>query len=536
MRGKHFTKNKGLLLVILLGVLHLIIANPALAEKYGGTLVVLVLPEPPTLASYLSTAGPVAQVACKIYEGLLEFDFNHNPLPGLAKSWKISDNAKIYIFKLQEGVRFHDGKPFTSADVKFSIEEVLKKVHPRGANNFQELIAVETPDPLTVILKLQYPAPYLLKTLSAYESPMIPRHLFEGIDPRNNPIANKPIGTGPFKFVEWKRGQYIRVVKNKNYWQKGLPYLDSIIFRFIPDASTRSAAMENGEVHYAGYGAIPNVDVVRLNKLPHISVTTQGYSMHNPVMVLEINTKKPPLDKREVRQAIAYAIDRQFIIDNIWFGFGKIATSCISSKFKGLHNTEGVMQYNVPNRIAKANKLLDDAGLPWKDGSFRFEIIHDVLPYGEDWQRIGEYLKQALGEIGIKVTLRHEDVPTFLKRIFTDYDFDICSDFYYQMADPVIGMHRNYQTKFIRKGTVFVNCSRYSNPIIDELMEKATREADTKKRAELYRKIQQIISRDVPVIPVFEMENTIVYNKTFTDLVISPQGPYHSLNKARVAD
>jgi peptide/nickel transport system substrate-binding protein len=535
MRNK-MSKITVLWVVVLLGVTILGMPGSATAVKYGGSLVALVLPEPATLASYLSTSVMTLTVSTKVYEGLLEYDFDLNPRPGLAKSWKISDDGKTYTFKLQEGVKFHDGKPFTSADVKFSIEEVLKKVHPRGAGYFQELVGIETPDPLTVIFKLENPAPYLIKSLSSSDSPMIAKHLFEGIDPRNNPTANKPIGTGPFKFVEWKKGQYIHLEKNKDYWQKGLPYLDKVIFRFIPDASTRTAAMEKGEVHYAGFSAIQNVDVVNLRKLPHIGVTTEGYFMINPMLVLEINIKKPPLDKREVRQAISYAIDRQFIIDNIYFGFGKAATSCLNSNFKDLHTSDGVLQYNVPDRIARANKLLDDAGYPRKQDGFRFEIIHDICPVGEDWRRKGEYLREALREIGIKVAIRHEDLPTWLKRVFTDYDFDISSNFYNQLSDPVTGMHRLYQTKSIRKGTVFTNCSRYSNPILDDLMEKAAQEASTKKRAELYKKIQQIAAVDSPVIWLVEIQHTTVYNKQFVDLATSPMGPLDNFRKARLTD
>src|SRR5712691_3776794 len=129
------------------------------AQKRGGTLVMLVQPEPPTLASYVSTSGPIGQVATKVYEGLLEYDFNLKPIPGLAESWKVSADGKTITFKLQKGVRFHDGKPLTSADVKFSVLEVLKKVHPRGAVTYRELTEIETPDEHTAIFKLATPAP-----------------------------------------------------------------------------------------------------------------------------------------------------------------------------------------------------------------------------------------------------------------------------------------------------------------------------------------------------------------------------------------
>src|ERR687887_165733 len=149
--------------VVLPVLLALVLApDDAAAQKRGGTLVMLVQPEPPTLAGYISTSGPIGQVSSKVYEGLLEYDFDLKPVPGLAQSWNVSADGKTITFTLQKGVKFHDGRPFTSADVKFSVLEVLKKVHPRGAATFREVADVETPDAQTAVFKLAAPAPYLM--------------------------------------------------------------------------------------------------------------------------------------------------------------------------------------------------------------------------------------------------------------------------------------------------------------------------------------------------------------------------------------
>ncbi len=508
--------------------------SPAHAQpKRGGTLIMLVQPEPPTLASYLSTSGPIGQVTAKIYDGLLEYDFNLNPLPSLAESWQVAPDGRSLTFKLRKGVRFHDGKPLTSADVKFSVMEVLKKVHPRGPNTFRSVVDIETPDESTAVFKLDQPAPYVLRALSGYESPMLPKHLFEGQDPKNAPNANKPVGTGPFKFVEWDKGQFIRLDRNEQYWKPGQPYLDRIVARFIPDPSTRSAAMEKGEVHFAAFDAIPFVDVNRLKALPHIAVTLEGYSMVNPITLLEINGKHPPLDKKEVRQAIAYAIDRKFIIENIWFGFGRPSTGPLNANFAktGLYTNE-VRRYDAADRIQRANQLLDAAGLKRGPDGMRFKITHDILPYGEQWQRLGEYIKQTLGQVGIDVTLRHEDVPTWLKRIFTNYDFDLTSDFYYNLADPVLGVHRQYLTDQIRQGTVFVNSTRYSNAKVDDLLKSGTIESNAAKRAALYKEFQKIVVEDSPIVWLFDMQFVNVYNNRFQDVVTSPLGVYGNFDRA----
>lgn len=503
------------------------------AAEDGGTLIMLVQPEPPTLASYLSTSGPIGQVTTKVYEGLLEYGFDLQPLPGLASSWDISEDGKTITFKLQEGVTFHDGSPFTSEDVEFSIMEVLRDVHPRGSNTFKELERIETPDDYTAIFHLKNPAPYLIRGLSGYETPIVSKENFEGTDYRENPTANKPIGTGPFKFVEWEKGQYIRLDKNEDYWKEGLPHLDRVVARFIPDASTRTAALEKGEVQFAAFNAIPNVDAKRLKDMDGISVTTEGYTMINPLTLLEANTTVEPFDKKEVRQAISYAIDRQFIIDNVFFGYGKPATGAIVSAFDsvGLYTAE-VRDYSVADRLEKANALLDEAGLERDGDGNRFEMSLDVLPYGESWQRIGEYLKQALGELGIEVTIRYEDVPTWLKRVYTDYAFDLNLNFFYQLSDPVIGVHRQYLTSQIRKGTVFVNGAQYSNPEIDELMASASIEPDSTKRSATYVEIQKTLAEEVPVIPLVEMDFITVYSDKLKDAVVSPLGVYASFDQA----
>ena len=513
-----------------------LIATPGMAaaqQKRGGTLVMLTQPEPPTLASYISTSGPIGQVAAKIYEGLLEYDFELKPQPGLAESWTIAPDGKTITFKLRPDVKFHDGKPFGSADVQFTIMEVLKKYHPRGINTFREVNAIDTPDDRTAVIKLDNPAPYLMAALSGYESPMIPKHLFAGTDIRNSEYANKPVGTGPFKFVEWRRGEFARVDRNPDYWKKGQPYLDRIVARFIPDSATRTALLERGEAHVAGFGAVPYNDVKRLASLPNIEVTTKGYELISPIVELVLNTKKPPFDNEKVRQAIAYAVDRQFAIQNVWFGFGKPATGPISSNFapSGIY-TADVKSYAVPNAVEQANKLLDEAGLPRNAEGVRFEIVHDITPYGEEWQRFGEAVQQQLALVGVKATLRYEDVPTWLKRVYTDYDFNLTSNFLYNLADPVIGVHRSLHSNSIKQGTVFVNGSRWSSPRTDELMNLATVEFDPVKRNAHYHEFQKLAVEASPVVWVHELNFPTVLNKRYRDVIVSPLGIYHSFDRA----
>jgi peptide/nickel transport system substrate-binding protein len=499
---------------------------PASAQKPGGTLVQITQPEPPNLAPYISTSGPIGQVTAKVFDGLLEYGFDLKPQPSLAESFNVSPDGKTITFKLRQNVKFHDGKPFTSADVQFTIMEVLKKVHPRGIATFKEVTAVETPDPYTAIFKLANPAPYMMAALSGYESPILPKHIYGEGDIKTHPNANNPVGTGPFRFIEWRRGEFVRLEKNKDYWRSGLPYLDRIVVRFIADSSTRTAALEKGEAHVAGFGAVPYNDVKKLGSLPSLEVTTKGYEMISPIVELVVNTKLPPLDNVKVRQAINYAIDRKFVIDNVWFGFGKPAMGPISSNFEPAGLYAAGVDYTVPDRIERANKLLDEAGFPRKADGFRFEIVHDLTPYGEEWQRFGEAVQQALAQVGIKATLRYEDVAKWLKRVYTDYDFALSSNFLYNLADPVLGVHRGFHSDRIKPGTVFVNGSRWSSPETDALMDKATVEPDPAKRGVYYKELVARVTEASPVIYVLELNFPTIINKQFKNVITTPLGIY----------
>ena len=499
-------------------------SNVVKASKRGGTLSMLVQPEVPTLASYLSTSMPVGQTASKIYDGLLEYNFDLSPRPCLAESWNVSPDGLTITFNIRKGVKFHDGHPMTSEDVRYSIMEVLIKYHARGGK-FKIIESIQTPDDHTVLIKLKSSSPALMMAFSGYESPIIPKHLFAGKDIKNHPLANKPIGTGPFKFVEWKRGQYMRFDRNPDYWSPGQPYFDRIVVQTIPDSATRSAVLEKGDFQLAGFGAVPNNDAKRLDALPNLIVTTKGYENFSPISELDFNTKVKPFNNKKVRQAVAFCIDRKFVIENIWFDFGKIATGPINSNFEaaGLY-TSKVKNYDVANRIEVANRLLDEAGYPRKSDGYRFEITHDITPYGSEWQSFGEYTVQQLDKIGIKARLRVEDVATWLKRIYTNYDFTLSSNWLNTFADPVLGVHRLYHSNAIKPGTVFKNASRWSSPLTDKLMDMASVEPDQEERGALYQAFQKILVEEVPVTWIHEIQFPTVINAQYKDVITSAIG------------
>jgi peptide/nickel transport system substrate-binding protein len=524
---------RGLLLATVFAATTEARAQPAKAPVRGGTMVMIVNPEPATLASYAVSAGNIPMITTQVYEGLLTYDWDLKPAPHLAKSWEVSADGKTITFRLQEGVTFHNGQAFTSADVQYSFMEVAKKVNPNGPVILAELEAVETPDPMTAVFRLANPAPYLMMTLSANNMPIICKSVFEGTAPLNNPSANRPIGTGPFRFGEWNRGQYIRLDRNERYWKPGFPLLNRIIARFIPDAATRSAALETGEAHFAAYSAVNAADIRRMQANPILGSTTQGYGTTAATSVLEFNMRRPNLAKKEVRQAICYAIDRQFIVDNILYGFAKPATGPLSSVFaaQGFY-TDQVRRFDVPDRLEIANRLMDEAGFPRGAGGVRMTLNLEINSFGEQWLRQGEYLKQALAQIGINLTLRSEDTATWLRRCYTDYDFDINEPFYSAGADPVVGVHRHYVSSAIRRGTTFVNNKDYRSPEVDRLMDAATRELVPAARGALYQQAQQIMVEDSPGAWLCEVQYVTIFNKKLQDHTTGPLGAYQAFERA----
>ena len=479
-------------------------------------------PEPPFLFTAINTTLQMGMVGSKIMEGLLYLDTELKPQPLLAQSWTISPDGLRYTFKLRPNVKWHDGQPFTSADVRYTVMELLKKLHPRGRSSFAKVVAVDTPDALTAVIRLSEPSPPMLTALaSSYESPMAPRHLFEGTDAAANPYISKPVGTGPFVFKEWQKGSHIVLERNPAYWRAGKPMLQRIVFRIINDASARAAGLESGELQIGGLSPVPLTDMARRAKNPALAIETRGYAYMSPFMLIELNLRRPPLNDVRVRQAIAHAIDRKRMTQIVWMGYGQPAVSPIPSPVTTFHSTD-LPGYDYDPE--KAKKLLDEAGLKPGAGGVRFKMTHDFIPLGSDYQRTGEFIKQQLGRVGIEVELRSQDLPGFFRRVFTEYDFDSTSLYYGAFADPTQGVQRLYWSKSIQKGVVFTNATDYRSADMDRVIEAGQRETDPLKRKALYDEMQRIAMTDLPVIPLMETRFITVASSKLKNHTVSADG------------
>ena len=495
------------------------------APRRGGVLTIVQATEPPMLCSAFNSSTYIGLISTKILEGLVSYDDRQQPVPLLAESWAISPDALTYTFKLRQGVTWHDGKPFGAGDVAFSAREIWSKLHPRSSVTWGALAGIDMPDEATVVFRLQRPVPFLMSMLAAWEAQVVPRHLYEGTDIRANPANNAPVGTGPFVFGEWQRGQFVRMTRNPRYWQPDRPYLDQVLIRFIPDAGARAAAFETGEVLLGFVNPIPLSDLKRVSALPGIAVDTRGYDMFAPMHLIEVNTRNPYLKDPRVRQAIMHAVDRRFILANVNYGYGKSATGPMTSTSPWYSN-DGVPQY--PYDVTAANRLLDEAGLQRSAGNMRFKLTHELIPSPE-FSRVAEYLKQSLSRVGIELEVRASDLGTFLRRVYTEYDFGISQNFLFMLPDPSAGVQRLYYGPNIRPGVAFANASGYSNPVLDKLWEAALVEGDPAKRRAQFAEIQQIVQRDLPILNLFEMAFTTVSNRKVHDHTTGPDGAYGSM-------
>lgn len=518
----------------------LLFAGPSSAEpaRSGGTLTAIVQPEPVILTAAVSSAAPTGVVSGSIFDGLVDYDRDLKPVPALATAWETAPDGLSLTLHLRPNVTWHDGRPFTASDVKWTLENVWTKIHPRNQITFGKVTSVETPDPLTVILRLSQPSPAILSSLNSNGAQVLPKHLYEGTDVLSNPYNNKPVGTGPFVFKEWSRGNHIVLERNPNYWDAGKPYLDRVVFRVLPDAAARAAALEKGEAQYAPLSPVPLRDAARLGSLPNLRIETSGYEWLSPWLFADFNVERGPLRDVRVRRALARSIDRAALAKVVWFGFGRPATSPVPSTLVGFH-AEGGPAY--PFDVKAAEALLDEAGLKRGANGTRFALDIDYIPYGDDFKRTAEFLKASLRRVGVEANIRSQDTPSYTRRIYGDRDFDIAVTWFAAFSDPQVGVTRAYWSAPIGKNIPWTNGSGYRNPEVDGLIAAVQGEADPGKRREFFRRFQEIVLTDLPTLPLLELKfftveaanlrhgarGDQVYG-TFRDFSFDGPGPGHS--------
>ena len=498
----------------------------------GGTLVAIIQPEPTALISIINNNYPNAFISANVFDGLVTYDAAFAPQPGLAESWDVAPDGLSVTFHLRRGVKWHDGHPFTSKDVRYSVLELWKKFHSRGRTTYAAVQDVETPDDDTAVFRLSHPSLVIFSALTAAESPVLPSHIYEGSDFLKNPQNNKPIGTGPFVFKEWRKGQYIELDRNPDYWVSGRPFLDRVIVRNIPDAASRATALETGEALYAPFDAVPFADVERLRKIPGLTVDTRGYDFMSQFLMIEFNLSNPYLSSLKVREAIAHAIDTKGLINTVWYGLARPATGPVPSQLAKFY-TGDVPRYAFDP--ARAEQLLDEAGFPRKADGVRFAISQDFLPFNDAFKNSSDYMRQNLKRVGIEMTVRAQDLPAYLRRIYTDYDFDTLLTQFSPMADPEMGLFRVLLSTNHVRGIPNMQASGYSSPEADALIAQISVERDPATRSGLFRQLQGVVQHDLPILPLTEMQHVTIRSTKLKDVNVGPDGALASLRDVWIA-
>jgi peptide/nickel transport system substrate-binding protein len=443
-------------------------AVPFPAAAATGSLTVQLTSEPPGLDLTATPASTTAAVVLyNVQEALVKVDQQGKLGPWLAERWHTADNLN-YTFFLKKGVRFHNGRPFTAEDVKFVLDRARnpETKHPH-VRHYEDIGSIHVKDEHTITISLKQQNAMFVYNLSRQGSVMYPREAVEQ-------LKTQPIGTGPFTLARWDRGDRIVLRQNPDYHVKGLPKLDQVTFRFIPDPNAALAALQAGDIDVMAFGLGPeSVEVVR--RSPNLQVIT-GETTSDVILALN-NSKKPYSDAR-VRRAITHAVNKDEIVKAAMFGFGRV----LGSNVDPLNPYFVDVSKAVPYNLEKAKQLLAEAGYP--NG---FEATLKVTPQYPYTVRTGEVIVQQLGKAGIRVKLEQIEWGQWLDRVYKNADYDMTIIGHAEAWDA--GNYANPKYYF-----------RYDSPRFQEVYKQSETTLDDAKRRALYHELQKIMAEEAPVV------------------------------------
>ena len=471
------------LVFFVLALTFMLAAYGALAEApvKGGSLIVCKSAEPPGLDPTANTAAAIDRVVwCNLFETLVKVNDRGQFIPGLAKKWDVSPDGKVYTFHLRKGVKFHNGEPFNAQVAMWNIEraksEGTTNPHPEY---FRGIFKINTLDDYTLVLTLKDVDALFIAHMAEGDASMLPMKGYER-------AKSHPIGTGPFKFLKWVRGDRVEMVRFDDYWNPELPYLDKVTFRFIPDPNAQIAALKAGDVDVIGTLRSPEM-AVELDKDKRFKVLA-GSSPSQAIM--STNNKAKPFDNKLVRQAMAYAIDRQAIVDLVEFGYGTPIGSHWSPSTPYYVDLTGKFPYNPK----KAKELLAKAG--YANG---FEAVLKASAKHPYSVRAGEVIADMLGKIGIKLKIEKIEWGQWIDRIFKKKEYQL----------TIIGHAEAWDIGIYAKPTYYF---QYDSQEFRDAYSKALKAPNEAEKAKWFGLCQEIIAEDavngflyaMPSLPVMK--------------------------------
>jgi peptide/nickel transport system substrate-binding protein len=489
------------------------------SPRCGGTLVGAIGTDPPHLNVALGSITIVQIPGNPIFEGLIKVSPRLDKWePELARTWNVSSDGTRFTFNLVRNAKWHDGVPFTSADVKFTFEQVLKPIREPSIWGFID--AVDTPDPYTVIIRLKEPRAILAYPSifwQEYGAPILPKHLYEGTDFFKNEYNLKPVGTGAFKFKEWSRGSHIILERNKDYRDPKFPYLDRLVFKIVPDPSALVTAFETGDVDYAAIFAKDQVPLMRRVR----NVEVKGYALSTGgIQRVLFNHANPILSNVRVRRALTQAVDRKSVLEIAAQGIGTVVATPFASASPSLKWFSDPNQKGLAHDVRRANALLDEAGYPRKSDGTRFQLSLDVDRASSEDVAVGRLLVDMWKAVGVDLKLNLVDGATRNARIF-NWEYDMSLVYIVQGPDP----DRNrifYHSGSLKKGSFGGLGMNYKNPEVDALLDRGARTVNRTERARIYYEIEKRLVEDATDLWIYEHLWVMPYRTDF----VGAQGYY----------
>ena len=499
-----------LLLLSLVSILSLLSCS---AKPDPNTLVMIIESSPTNLDPRVGIDAQSERIDNLIFDDLLARGDDLNVAPGLAERWEIPDPL-TYIFHLHRGVKFHDGRPLTSRDVKWTFDSLLQgKIRSTKAAVYRFVDRIEAPDDATVIFHMKEQDATLLWNLSDGAIGIVPAG-------SGDEMTQHPIGSGPFKFVSAETDREVTVERNDDYWG-GAAKLARIRFAVVPDATTQALELRKGSGDIAINSLTPDT-VFTLARDPNLAVE---HAAGTRLAYLGFNVRDPILKDARVRQAIAYALDRRPMIDYLWHGQAQPARSVLPPQSWAFNGDVPAYEHSLD----KANQLLDAAGYPAVSG-VRFHITMKTST-DENTRLMVAVMQQQLREAGVALDIRSFEFATF----FSDVQHGAFQMYGLRWIggneDPDIFEYAFDTAKFPPNGA---NRGYYSNPKVDALIDKARREIDPKVRKPLYAEVQRILADDLPYINLWYLDNVLVHTRRVRNLKLNPAGNYDFLRTAEL--
>ncbi len=459
--------------------------------KSGGNVVVVVPQDPDYLDPHLAAAAGTQEMMFNVFEGLVKPDNQGHIHPAVASDYTVSEDGLVYTFTLRKGIKFHNGNLVTVDDVKYSLERLMgvETGEPLAAS-FTVIDNIETPDQQTVVI-----------TLKEFDASFL-ANLTVAILPEDNADHNlNPIGTGPFKFIEYVPEQRVVIEKFADYWKEGVPYVDKVEFRIIPDNEAALLSFKSGAIDI-----YPRIANERLEELGSEFHYVQG--MQNMVQLMTMNIAHKPFDDIRVRRAINYAIDVDEIIEAVAFGLGTKLGSNMSPVMPQYYQEGLESTYNL--NIERAKELLTEAG--YEDG---FKTVISVPANYQFHVDTAQVIASQLQKVGIDVDIELVEWGVWLDRIYRGRDYEMTIIGFTGKLDPhkILGRFTSdYDANFLN----------YNNSEYDELIKQATKTVDLEQRAELYRRAQQILTEDAAAVYIMDPNFAVAMKQNIQGYIIYP--------------